>query len=152
MIKKKFAKRIVAFLFATIMCLSLSMSAFAAEVSEKPVVNSRENSDIMPISSISGYARKNITSNDSYIEVSVSSEGTGGMGITIKTTSSSSGSIEFAGFSISGNASQISGSIPINNGEMQFHDLYHNGSVGLYYILFTVPAGVSVDVQVWIYG
>lgn len=151
---KKLAQRFIPFLMVLAMSFNLGINTFAAEVPNDAIPLSQQSSEVMPRSSISGYAQKTITSSDAYIEVPTTSSGVGGMGITIKTSSSSSGTMNFNGSPLYNIVtSTISGSIALNNGQYEAHNLVHDDSVGTYYIWFSnIPAGASVKVQVWIYG
>lgn len=155
---KKMSKRFLALVFALIMCFSLTATAFAAETENMETqINASEevandDSGIMPHSSVSGYARKTLTKSNNIIDISCTSSGWGGMGITVKTSSASNTQVSFFGAPFGDNsiAEQISGNMS-TNAEKQFHNLSHNG-LSDYYLVFTIPDGVSIDVQVWIYG
>ena len=103
-------------------------------------------------SSISGYNQKSLTSGNSIIEIPVSSSGLGGMGITIKTSCSGNYQLDYIGYVSGGEpASDISGSMSSND-TVEHHDLWHGPGTSEYTLLFGIPQGVSVLVQVWIYG
>ncbi len=151
---KKLAQRFIPFFMALAMCFNLGINTFAVEVPNEAIPLPQQSSEVMPLSSISGYAQKTITSSNAYIEVPTTSSGVGGMGITIETSSSSSGSMDFNGAPLNNIlTSTISGKIALNKGHYEAHNLIHDDSVGTYYIFFSnIPAGASVKVQVWIYG
>lgn len=155
----KTSRRFLTLLLALVMCMSVGITASAAEMPqgtpnvEAQAVASAEDSGIMPLSSVSGYARKTLTKGNNMILVECDGEGIGGMGVTIRATSSSGGSVSFSGASYGSysGASDISGSVVLNGPDKEFHGLWHN-QLAYYAIVFDIPDGVSIDVQVWIYG
>ena len=166
-------KKCFCILLSLVMIMSLSATAFAAEPkdnsnndvkvtkydvelgSEGIVSVSDENGNIMPTSSISGYANADVTSNASSFRVNVSASGIGGMGVTVKTSCANwNGTITFSLIS-------NTNSKPINQERIPTNDeTYFNGLVqGLpsspaYYIaLFEgIPSGYTIHVDIWIYG
>ena len=153
-------KRICSLVFALTLCLSLTTMVSAAEIPNEAAPNGESytfevTSDGTRIvrSSIWGSASKTLTSHgsDNGIFISCNGTGWGGMGITIDTHCSQTNSqMTFAGTSTIGFGSDISGSIS-TNGHIEFHDLTQI-DLKEYMIAFDVPEGVSVYVDVWIYG
>lgn len=92
-----------------------------------------------------------MTKDPSRFEVGVTAQGIGGMGITVKTSSSWSGYMTLL---VIGR----DGSIPLNdvkipsNGETHFNDLLHYSTTGYAFQFTGIPEGRSVFVQIWIYG
>lgn len=114
---------------------------------------SDEESGIMPLSSISGYNKGNLTSSSRGFLVWVDASGIGGMGVTVKTTCSTwkNGTITF-------NLAANTGAIPIkdahisSNGETKWNDLLH-GSPAYFLADFSgIPSGHTVTAEIWIYG
>ena len=161
----KIKKRIFSILLTLAVCLTCAIpTAFAAEqatVETFPVektaklytfeVNGNAEASLTR-SSISGYNQKSLTSGNSIIEIPVSSSGLGGMGITIKTTCSGNYQLNYIGYVSGGEpASDISGSMSSND-TVEHHNLWHGSGTSEYTLLFSIPQGASVLVQVWIYG
>lgn len=185
---KKFT-RVFALLMAVVMVLGMSTVAFAAtpepiiaSTEEAPeasptvmyeatykvssdtgitLVDSSDDSGIMPLSSVGGYSQKSMWGSDkdwgsnNYVYVDCDGSGFGGMGITIKTSCSYGNyQIKFAGAPYAGEGSSISGEMGTID-EVQFHNLWHI-DLQEYLLLFTpaTDSGYVPDyyVQVWIYG
>lgn len=161
-------KRIMSSILAIVMCFALQLSVFATEslnsvsVSEDTEVASEviteEDPSIMPLGtgSISGYAYKRVRNGDNAIIIPINGNGIGGMGITIKTASSYQGEIAYHGALLTDLpftwASDIDGKVS-SNGEKVWSNLNHaTGNNFEYIIAFDMPAGVEMDVWVWIYG
>lgn len=187
---KKFT-RVFALLMAVIMVLGMSTVAFASTSETIPttteeatktsssvvyeatykissdsgitLVSSSGDSNIMPLSTISGYNQKSMygTNKDwnsnNYLYINCGGSGYGGMGITIKTSCSYGNyRIQYAGgpTSYAGDGSTISGEMGTID-EVQFHDLWQN-NLQEYLIVFSPADGVTYVpdyyVRVWIYG
>lgn len=163
---KKF-KRIFSALLGLILCFSLSISAFAAEPTaheastDKKVIGQYTfevsgDGTVTPRSSLSGYAQKTVTAGNNGILIDCDGQGIGGMGITIDTSCSNGNyRMYYQGASNIGSASNISGYIYSNDhvvlNNSTGYNLWHS-NLGQYFIAFDIPSGVSMLVQVWIYG
>lgn len=170
-------KKFSCILLALLLVLSLSIPAFAAEIqndvnadvntdveatmysleltSEEIVSVTDEDGNIMPLSSISGYASGDISSTSSGFLVWVDSSGIGGMGVTVKTSCPNwNGTVRFDLVSDRGSKAVTEAYIP-TNGSTEFHNLLHGlPGTPAYYLanFYGIPAGYTVNAQVWIYG
>lgn len=161
----KIKRQIFSVLLALTLCFTCAIPTFAAEESpEDSFVSTKETAKLYTFdvsdtdgasitrSSISGYNQKTLTSSNGMIEIPVSSSGIGGMGITIKTNCSGNYQLEYIGYVSGGEpASDISGSMTSNDNK-EHHNLWHGVGTSEYTLVFKIPQGVSVNVQVWIYG
>lgn len=164
--KKNIIKRFCAVVLSLALCFSLSGTAFAAEPAEFAMNEETEQQEascyvlsddgIMPLSSIGGYAHAVLTKNNSAVLVRLDASGIGGMGITVDTSCASGNYyVQCTGnpYPATGvtNASSISRTIS-TNGHYYWENLWHSSPA--YYIinLGSIPEGVSVTVDVWIYG
>lgn len=162
----KLSRRLFACLLAVVLCFSASASASATEIetvdstlpsvmpNENTDVFSKNNSGVMPLSSLSGYGYQRIYKGNHIMIIDCDSSGFGGMGITIKTESSNSYPITVLGAPLEGcgYASEIPRTAMTTNQEIQLHDLAHF-SLGRYVIAFDIPDGTpEFDAYVWIYG
>lgn len=166
-------KKFLSILLALLMLMSISATAFAAEPAEdiskkteatvyNVVLNSDgivsvsdEDGGIMPLSSISGYASGSVTSSSPGFLVWVDASGIGGMGVTVKTSCPGwNGTITFDLISNDGNSHPVKGKSISTNGESQYHNLFHGIPVPAYYLanFSGIPAGYTVNAEVWIYG
>ncbi len=166
-------KKFSCILLALVLVLSLSVSAFAAEItsdvntdveatmynleitSEGIVSVTDENGNIMPRSSISGYASGDVRSDSTFFLVWVDASGIGGMGVTVTTSCPNwNGTIRFDLVSDRGSKALTEEYIP-TNGTTEFHNLWQ-GLPGTpsYYLanFYGIPEGYTVNAQVWIYG
>ncbi len=159
---KKF-KRIISIVLVAVMCLALNVTAFAAEITSNSSVSSDtevvvgQEDEIMPLGtgSISGYAYKRLTSTDRAIIVPLSASGFGGMGVTIRVSSSYQGKVDCVGRVVSYTplmwVDGIDGQVS-TNGETYFKG-NHLGGDGLEFVIaLDVPSGVEMDVWIWVYG
>lgn len=160
-------KRILGtFLSAMMGCMALSTTAFAAEpqadvnstcysvelTSEGITSITDENGNaVSPRSSISGYASSTLTSNPAGVFVLVDSQGWGGMGITVKASSSWNGymSLDVVGHD---GSTPISGKAVYSNSETVFNNLWHNTPESYIFSFRGIPSGQSVTVYIWVYG
>lgn len=111
------------------------------------------NVPLSVLSSISGYKNGTLSTDPDGIAVYVDAVGSGGMGITVKTTSSWNGYMSLDVFSYKGGSVPIEGASIYSNGERQFHDLTHGPAPVYYFFGFKgIPSGESVGVEIWIYG
>ena len=160
----KIKKRIFSVLLTLALCLTCAMPTFAAEKAPAEASSTEKTAKLYTFevngdaetsvarSSISGYNQKSLTSRISIIEIPVSSSGLGGMGITIKTSCSGNYQLDYIGYVSGGEpASDISGSMSSND-TVEYNGLWHGPGTSEYTLLFGIPQGVSVLVQVWIYG
>lgn len=149
----------------TIFCLTVSASAeevlpenseevqgqlVTFEVTSDGVVQIDSDGNITPRSSISGYGAENVT-NDNWLMVPVQSEGVGGMGITVKTSSSWNGYMSML-IVDAFDTVYVENYAIYSNDEKEFHDLTNYYPVRFYFIFDGIPDGESVYVQAWIYG
>lgn len=164
---KKNLKRIFAFLFATIMMLSVALPASAAEISDDitnkqaqlvtfevtsdDVLSIDSNGGISLYSSINGYQQRTLTSPNASLTVPLTGSGTGGMGITVKTSSSWNGYMSMM-IADSYNTIFAQNYAIYSNTEVQFHNLTHHNPARMYFIFEGIPSGKSVLVQAWVYG
>ena len=161
---KKF-RRILSALLTLTLCFSLSSSVFAASAKGNETAAQKNligeytfevsgDGTVMPLSSVSGYNQKTVTAaeGNNGISIDCNGQGVGGMGITIETSCSNGNyQMEYAGSSVIGSASNISGRIWTNDHIELKSNLWQN-NLGQYFVAFGVPSGVSVFVKVWIYG
>ena len=167
---KKFSKRFIALFLAVITVLSLTVSASAAEmentnndpeevvaqhityeVTSEGIVSVETDDGVAPCSSISGYANGTFTTVDCLLSFPVVSSGEGGMGITVKTSSSWDGYMSMD-IGPGGQEWYINDYAMPSNGERQFHDLYHETPMNIGMYLYGIPNGQSVYVEIWVYG
>lgn len=163
-------KRLGSIFLAIVMVFSLTtMSAYAAEVDTETcdranaqLVTYEVTSDgIRTVTSgertvnsyIDGYNQGSLgsTYNNNYIVIPVTASGSGGMGITVKTSSSWSG---YTSMMINTNLGDIyvSNYAMPSNGEVEFHNLTHYCPRTIEVTLQGIPSGKSVYIQVWVYG
>ena len=159
---KRFFEKFLSIVLSLTLCLSLSMVASAADVTEnltftEPGANITVLGDegIMPIGSISGYAQGTITKENNTLIVPCDASGIfdSGMGITIKSTNANfSTAVGVKGYLRKGTASSFSGlKLPMND-EIQVSNLTHR-SLEDYVIEFSgLSSGQSFVAKVWIYG
>lgn len=144
----RLVKRFIAVLTATVMCLSLGLTVSATETTPVGEPFSVDSTT----SSISGYEQKTVTSTSPSFLVYCTSDGIGGMGITINNTCSTNYRIGVSVYEGDTGVLLIDNQTAYTDREVQFHDLFHWGG-GPYLIKFhDIPEGVSVLSQVWIYG
>lgn len=107
---------------------------------------------ISPRSSVGGFNQVTITSSSNAILIECNGSGWGGMGITIKTSSSyGPEGVSFHGASVIGSASSIDGNMSTID-EKVFNNLWQM-DLQEYCIAFDMAHGTnSFFVQVWIYG
>lgn len=166
-------KKFFCIILALALVLSLSVHAFAAEVTSdvktdveatmynlevtsKGIISvSDENGNVLPRSSISGYASGDVSRDSTYFLVWVNSSGIGGMGVTVKTSCPNwDGTIRFDLVSDRGSKA-ITEEYITTNGTKEFHNLLHGlPSTPSYYLanFSGIPEGYTVNAQVWIYG
>ena len=156
-------RRFVFISLVLVLILAFSAMAFAEEkstptklynleVTSEGIVGINEASvERSTTSSISGYDARTVVNTDSGVTIFVDASGFGGMGVTIKASSSWNGTMYVHMFDNLGNV--VFESEPVSsNGETQFHNLWH-WSPDYFGVNCTgIPDGVSVYVQVWIYG
>lgn len=158
---KKFFKRILTGIVATVTCLSMGLNTFAAETTTVDIVNdtlaTTDESIIMPRGTINGYASKTITPQDNKLIINCTSSGGAwvgsGMGVTVRCTSSSTGKIiGYDGAPTGGSRGDSFSGYVSSNGESYQQNLTQY-EAKQYTITFTLPADCpSAYVQVWIYG
>lgn len=162
----KLTRRLFSCLLALALCLSMSVSAFATEIETvdntvAPVVykdnmdaSSGDDSGIMPLSSLSGYAYQRIYKGNHIMFIDCDGSGIGGMGITIKTDCSTVNPIKVVGHVADGCgfASEIKSTPMTTKQELKLNNLSHMG-LSRYIIAFDIPDGTpEFDAYVWIYG
>lgn len=167
---KKIFKRSLDIIMSMVMaCMCMVTTAFAAETETTPEAkcyslevtsdgiesaideNGNKVDPGLLRSSISGYNQATISGDPAGVLVYTSASGTGGMGITVKASSSWYGymSLDMIG---SNGSIPLSGKAVYSNGETQVNNLTHN-NVGYYVFSFRgIPSGQSVFVQIWVYG
>lgn len=170
---KSLIKRWVAIFLVATMCLVTGATAFAAEpettesatcynleVSSDGIVsctdeNGNEVSTISPRSSISGYGSDTLSSSNPAIVIYPDASGIGGMGITIKTSSSWNGYMKLiavAQYSSSSYATLIDDYAISSNTEVYFNDLLHRSPGYIMFAFDGIPSGKTVSAQIWVYG
>lgn len=164
-------KRLITILTATIMSISSMTTAFAAD-SQLEISNPKKEAkcynlnvtsdgitsckdefgnEIAPRSSISGYDRFTATQNNTGIQVLVDSEGFGGMGVTIDASSSWNGTMKVSALYSTGSFAFQNKSAS-SNGETYYNNLLHFSPSWILFKFEGIPAGKSVDIQIWVYG
>ena len=158
--------RILGALMALMLCAGFTTTAFAAEpvengeakcytfeVTSEGITSVKDESgnEITPRSSISGYEQATISGDPAGVIVYPSSSGWGGMGVTVKTSSSWNG---YMNLDIIGE----DGSVPLegksiySNKETPINNLWHYNPAYYLFSFRGIPSGQSVFVQIWIYG
>lgn len=169
---KLLMKRTFAIFMAVVMCLFTGVTSFAAEtqptekakcynleVSSTGVIfctdeNGNEVPYISPRSSISGYGNDSISTENPAIVIYPDASGIGGMGITVKTSSSWNGYMKLiAGAQYMGSISTIINNYAVySNGETYFNNIMHSFPGYIVFVFDGIPSGVIVNTQIWIYG
>ena len=157
----KNVKKFFSLFIALSLCMAMAVPAFAAE-NPKEVSAPNGASYTFEVTSdgakmvrsnLWGSASKTLTKGGSNNGIFISCDGSGfgGMGITIDTHCSQGNyKMDFAGTSTIGSGSNISGTIS-TNAHKEFKRLTQF-NLKEYMIAFDVPEGVTVSVDVWIYG
>lgn len=171
---KNMTRRFLAIFFSAMMaCMCLGTTAFAAEsetasdttpeatcysleVTSNGVASitdedGNEVDSISPRSSISGYNQATLTGDPVGVSVFVDSSGWGGMGVTVKASSSWSG---YMNLDIIGSDGKVplQGKSVYSNGETKVNNLYHYNPDYYVFSFRGIPSGQSVFVQIWVYG
>ena len=167
---KNITKRIACIVAAMLMiCTCVGTTAFAAEpeeTSEATCYNVEFTSDGVQsitdetgnavdsptlLSTISGYGDGTLTNDPDGFIIYVDSSGWGGMGVTVKASSSWNGymSLDIVGEDGSVPAKQRAIS---SNGETYLNDLFHYNPAYYLFSFRGIPSGQSVYVQIWVYG
>jgi hypothetical protein len=163
-------KRILSIaLSAMFVCMSLGRTTFAAEpdgttnaicynveLTSEGInsVTDNDGNEINPAvlsSSISGYEQDTLSGNPCGVQVFVDASGWGGMGITIKASSSWSGYMRLDVLGADG-SSPLTEKAVYSNGETKFNSLWHYTPSYYLFSFAGIPDGNSVYVQIWIYG
>lgn len=165
-------KNLFCSILTLVLVLSISVTAFATDItrdanndtvtmysleltSEGISSVSDEEGNIVPLSSISGYACGDVDSSNPGFLVWVDSSGIGGMGVTVKTICPDwNGTIRFDLVSDRGSKAVLNQYIP-TNGSTEFHDLLHGlPATPAYYLanFSGIPKGYTITAHVWIYG
>lgn len=108
-------------------------------------------SDSVTRSSISGYESDTLSGNPCGVQVFVNANGWGGMGITVKTSSSWNGYMSLDVLGDDGHAPLTSAAV-YSNDETEFHNLWHYTPMYYLFSFRGIPTGQSVSVQIWVYG
>lgn len=157
-------------LSAVVACMSFGTTAFAAEPTEQldatcynveltsegiTSITDQNGNTIDPYSvtrsSISGYESDTLSGDSCGVQVFVDANGWGGMGITVKTSSSWSGYMNLDVLGDDGNA-PLTGKAIYSNGETQFSNLWHYTPMYYLFSFRGIPSEQSVSVQIWVYG
>ncbi len=165
---KKFSKRFIALLMAIVTTFCITITASAAEIepntSKEPKAHHIEyevtsegvdsvtyDGIVQPRSSISGYENATFEGGGGQILViPVVSSGVGGMGITVKTSSSWNGYVSMR--ITDGDIDYVNNYAMPSNGERQFHNLTHYSPMNIGVLIYGIPAGKSMRIDVWVYG
>ncbi len=165
---KTLRKRILAIFMATIMCVATGVTASAAEpgdmeatrydleVSSEGIVsctdeNGNSVSNISPRSTISGYTNGTVNRNNPmlvlYPDVAT---GIGGMGVTIKTSSSWKGNfnVTIGAHYVSGMNTVLQNASISSNAENYFEDLMHRAPGYLVFTFGNIPVNTNVKVEI----
>lgn len=163
-------RRILAILMAIAICSCMSLTAFAAEteasqnatcytlevtsdgVSSCHDGNGEEVLLVSPRSTISGYDSETLYGgNVAAVQVIVQASGWGGMGATVKTSSSWNGYMSLDIFDSDGvvNREQVA---VYSNGETYFNDMKHYSPSFVMFSFKGIPSGESVFVEIWVYS
>lgn len=153
-------KKLLTCVVSSMMLCATSIPAFAAEpdnltanISNQPVVASeREDNEVTPLSSISGYASRTVSPGATGVIAPVDASGMGGAGATITTSASSNYSITATIWEADGifGRRKMGEQRISSNGTFYFNNMWHNDP-GNIVIEFSGLQG-SVNVQAWIYG
>lgn len=163
---KSIKKRLLILLTVLSLCACFTTTAFAAETPKNDegkcytfevtsegitAVTDETGNEITPRSSISGYNQASISGNPAAIIVYPSSSGWGGMGVTVKASSSWSGymNLDILG---SDGSTPLQGKAVYSNSETKVNNLYHKNPSYYMFSFRGIPSGKSVYVQIWIYG
>ena len=164
---KKFLNRIIAVIMAITLTFGISIPALAADTdvknNDKPIAHHVEYEvssngletvtydGIQTCSSISGYENATFEGGGGQILViPVVSSGVGGMGITVKTSSSWNGYVSMR--ITDGDIDYVNNYAMPSNGERQFHNLTHYSPMNIGVLIYGIPAGKSMRIDVWVYG
>lgn len=167
---KDFSKRFISILMAIVTCLCFTLSVSANEfenalssseatsprhityeVTSEGIISAEVDGQVMPRSSISGYANGNCDGPSCIFICPVISSGEGGMGITVKASSSWDG---YMSMDITSGGFQyyVKDYAMPSNGERQFHDLYHEAPTQVALLLMGIPVNEYVHIDMWVYG
>lgn len=114
-------------------------------------VSDENGNEISTYSSISGFEQGTISSNPDGIIVYPTSSGWGGMGVTIKASSSWSGYMNLDIAGSDGNV-PLKGKAVYSNGQTVVNNLWHYNPSYYVFSFRGIPSGQSVFVQIWVYG
>lgn len=165
---KKFLNRIIAVIMAITLTFGISIPALAADTdvknNDKPIAHHVEYEvssngletvtydGIQTCSSISGYENATFTGGGGHmIVVPVVSSGVGGMGITVKTSSSWSGYVSMQ-IKSDDDVVYVNNYAMPSNGERKFNNLKHYSPMNVGVLIKGIPAGKTMRIDVWIYG
>lgn len=159
-------RRIIGVLMALVLCIGLTSTAFAAEppenneakcytleVTSEGITSVKDDvgNEVSPRSSISGYEQATISGDPAAVFVYPKSSGWGGMGVTIKTSSSWNGYMNLDILGEDGSV-PLEGKSVYSNGETKVNNLWHYNPAYYLFSFRGIPSGQSVFVQIWVYG
>lgn len=159
-------KRSLCIVLLSLFVLSFSTTAFASEIdnidntkcynlevtSEGISSITDENGDsVSPYSTISGYEQATLTNDPAGVQVFIDSSGWGGMGVTVKASSSWNGYMNLDILSPDGDIPAQGRSV-YSNGETYLNNLFHYNPPYYLFSFRGIPSGQSVFVQIWVYG
>lgn len=166
---KNIVKRFLAIVMAMAMCVCFASTAFADEPESEKCVSAytveatsegissivdENGNEVLPSvmrSYIFGYAQGTVTSSKSHIPVYPETVSSGGMGITVKASSSWNGDMYLT--VIGQDASvPLDNARVSSNGETYFNNLWHTTTSAYGFAFTGIPEGQSVYVQIWVYG
>lgn len=163
---KGIKRRILGILLSAMFVLSFGTTAFAAETGETneakcynlevtsegvSSITDAEGNTVSPRSTISGYEQTTLSGDPAGIVVYVDSSGWGGMGVTVKASSSWNGYMNLDILSSEGDI-PAQGKAVYSNGETYLNDLFHYNPPYYLFSFRGIPSGQSVFVQIWVYG
>lgn len=165
-------RRIIAIFLVTIMCLTTALTSFAAEpkiserancynfeVSSEGImsckdINGNEISNPFSARAMLGYNNGTLSHSKNFVVVDADDAVIGTMGITVQTSSSWNGDLlMYATVNNSSTGGEFIKDYNISsNEEVYFNDLWYVGPFSLVFLFSGIPQGVTVNVQVWVYG
>lgn len=147
-------KRLLSFLLTALMvCMSLSINAFAEDYSATYGENNSSSSPIVPYGVLSGYAQHNHSTNSSPIgsfTINVTGSWSPYAGWTLKTDFSSNSKFEYV-YLTRPDGTQIGNTLYPNSTDELSNKVLTNVPTGTYTVHYKLSSNGSGTMQVWIY-
>lgn len=145
-------KKLISVLLFFSLVFVVSIPALASEYSVCQTAEFTSDSGVIrPYSSMDGYARGTISSSSPHLLVWATASGIGGMGVTVKCSCSANYRIGM--YLVEENSRLLLDNVNVyTNQEQYFNDLLHTSGAYYVFTFVDIPAGVSFDCQIWIYG